>query len=697
MPHNESVINTYFYVKAKKGEIMIKNNKLLYGVAYYFEYLPYDRIDQDIEMMQNAKINVVRIGESTWSTYEVQDGVFDFSKLTYTLDKMQEANISVIVGTPTYAFPTWLAKKFPEVLVENNGIQLPYGARQIMDITSPIYRYYAERIIRHMLRETIHYDNVIGYQVDNETKHYGTSAKHVQAGFVEKIKTDFDGDLDAFNKEFGLDYWSNRINSWEDFPNVNGTINGSLSGEFSKYQRELVTQYLSWQVDLVNEYKKDSQFVTHNFDFEWRDYSYGIQPDVNHFEAAEPLDFVGIDVYHPSQSQLTGAENSFAGDVARSIKQQNYLVLETQAQAFKSWTPYPGQLYQLAFNHVGNGANMVEYWHWHSIHNSFETYWKGLLSHDFAPNPVYNEAKKVGHDFERLSEKLVNLKHSANVAFVVDNESLTATSSDWLEFGIGKNVAYNDVFRSLYDSFYKLNIRTDILNPKTIHLNNYSLVVVPMLYVSDEKFLEEINRYIYDGGHVLFTFKDGVTDEHVKVRTDVQPAIIRKAIGAHYHMFVDPNGEGLRDVSGVFDSDELKISDWAELLESDGAKILATYDNHWQEFAAITENNYGAGTAWYLGVWASQNVVDSLIKHVSEYANIQQNAYHVNFPLIVKSAQNDFGSDIDFLFNFSEEKRTLTIPFTGMDLINQELFVSKSKIDMNPWDVKIIERSQNNG
>ena len=131
---------------------MNKNKELLFGVAYYFEYLPYDRIDQDIKMMQEAKINVVRIGESTWSTYEPQDGVFDFSKLIYTLNKMRDAKISVIVGTPTYAFPTWLARKFPEVLVENNGNRLPYGARQIMDITSPIYRYYSERIIRHMLQ-----------------------------------------------------------------------------------------------------------------------------------------------------------------------------------------------------------------------------------------------------------------------------------------------------------------------------------------------------------------------------------------------------------------------------------------------------------------------------------------------------------------------------------------------------------------
>ncbi|MCT8395025.1 beta-galactosidase [Weissella soli] len=672
---------------------MEKQNNLLYGVAYYFEYLPYDRIDEDIKMMLAANINVVRIGESTWSTYEPEDGVFDFSKLIYTLEKMQQAGIAVIVGTPTYAFPAWLAKKYPEVLVENDGQRQLYGRRQIMDITSPVFRAYAERIIRRMLSEVIHFDNIIGYQVDNETKHYGTSAAHVQAAFIQKMKVTFDGDLAALNQAFGLNYWSNRINSWEDFPSVNGTINASLAGAFSKFQRELVTDYLSWQVDIVNDYKKANQFVTHNFDFEWRDYSYGIQPDVNHFSAAQALDVAGVDVYHPSQKQLTGVENSFVGDVARNLKQQNYLVLETQAQAFKSWTPYPGQLYQLAFNHIANGANMVEYWHWHSIHNSFETYWKGLLSHDFQPNPVYNEAKQVGQDFKRLSDKLVNLKHDATVAIVVDNESLTTTSDDrWMEFGVGDHVKYNDVFRRIYDSFYRQNIRTDILNPQTIALDQYALVVVPMLYVSDRSFLQRLNDYIHEGGHVLFTFKDGVADEHIKVRTALQPAIIQEAVGAHYQLFVDPNGEKLRDVSGVFQDSDLVISDWSELLVTDTATSLANYDDHWAQYAAITENHYGAGMAWYLGTWASASVIDQLIKHVVKNSNVAPSPYGVAWPLIVKSAENHEHAHIDFLFNFSDQTQQITLPFDGVELLHQENINSNQQWELAPWSVKILER-----
>ncbi|XUC84920.1 hypothetical protein IGI92_001921 [Enterococcus sp. DIV2379] len=85
-------------------------SKIHYGVAYYDEYMPYDRLQKDIEMMKDANINVVRIAESTWSTHEPQEGVFDFQSVHRVLDAMHAAGIDVIVGTPTYAVPTWLVK-----------------------------------------------------------------------------------------------------------------------------------------------------------------------------------------------------------------------------------------------------------------------------------------------------------------------------------------------------------------------------------------------------------------------------------------------------------------------------------------------------------------------------------------------------------------------------------------------------------
>jgi beta-galactosidase len=80
-----------------------KSDKLLFGVAYYDEYMPYERLEKDVAMMRESGINVVRIAESTWSTVEPQDNVFDFHHIDRVLAAMHKGGIKVIIGTPTYA------------------------------------------------------------------------------------------------------------------------------------------------------------------------------------------------------------------------------------------------------------------------------------------------------------------------------------------------------------------------------------------------------------------------------------------------------------------------------------------------------------------------------------------------------------------------------------------------------------------
>lgn len=89
-------------------------NELLYGVAYYDEYMPYERLQKDMEMMRAANINVIRIAESTWASEEPENGVFNFTHVERALRAAQAAGISVIVGTPTYAVPPWLALSTPK-------------------------------------------------------------------------------------------------------------------------------------------------------------------------------------------------------------------------------------------------------------------------------------------------------------------------------------------------------------------------------------------------------------------------------------------------------------------------------------------------------------------------------------------------------------------------------------------------------
>ena len=673
--------------------------KLLYGAAYYDEYMPYDRLQQDVAMMKKAGINTVRIAESTWSTCEPQEGVFDFSHVERVMDAMEEAGINVIIGTPTYAIPTWMVKSHPDVMAETVKGRGIYGARQIMDITHPVYRFYAERVIRKLMECTAHRKCVIGFQVDNETKYYGTAGKNVQEKFVKYLRKKFNNDLDAMNHEFGLDYWSNRINAWEDFPDVRGTINGSLGAEFEKFQRTLVDEFLSWQADIVNEYRREDQFITHNFDFEWRGYSYGVQPDVNHYHAAKALTIAGTDIYHPTQDDLTGAEIAFGGDMTRSLKRDNYLVLETEAQGYPGWTPYKGQLRLQAYSHLANGANSVMYWHWHSIHNSFETYWRGLLSHDMQENAPYREACIIGNEFSRLGSHLVNLKKKNDVAILVSNEALTALK--W--FGIeataaGDNgIGYNDVVRWLYDALFKMNIECDFVWPESDNLDQYKAIFVPALYAAPDELLEKLKQYTANGGTLVATFKTAFANENVKVSHEMQPHILSNCFGISYQQFTFPKNTGLSGsiingtANGADEKSEAKI--FMELLMPQEAEVLAFYDHYnWKEYAAITKNHYGKGTAIYIGCMTDNNTLKAVLTEALNSAEVEIPEY--SWPVIVRKGTNDLGKCVRYILNYSaEEQNVVYHGADGTELFSEESVQDGESITVLPWNLKIVEEA----
>lgn len=676
--------------------------ELLYGVAYYDEYMPYDRLDKDVEMMKKAGINTVRIAESTWSTCEPQPGVFDFSHVERVMDAMEEAGINVIIGTPTYAVPTWMVKAHPDVLAETVRGRGIYGARQIMDITHPVYLFYAERVIRELMKRTAHRKCVIGFQLDNETKYYGTAGKNVQEQFVKYIREKFHDDLDALNYEFGLDYWSNRINAWEDFPDVRGTINGSLGAEFEKFQRTLVDKFLGWQADIVNEYRREDQFVTHNLDFEWRGYSYGIQPYVNHFHASQCLTIAGTDIYHPTQDDLTGAEIAFGGDLIRSLKQDNYLVIETEAQGFPGWTPYKGQLRLQAYSHLASGANSVMYWHWHSIHNSFETYWKGLLSHDFQENATYREACIIGNEFARLGKHLVNLKKKNEVAVLVSNEALTALN--WFRIqeqapgADAKSIYYNDVMRWMYDTLYHMNVECDFIWPESENLEQYKAIVVPALYAAPDELLIRLKQYVENGGTLIASFKTAFANENVKVSHQVQPHILSNCFGVHYDQFTFPKNVGLTGEVIPEKTDQKgnahpAANVFMELLVSEGAEVLASYEHYnWKDYAAITRNHYGKGQAVYIGCMTDEETLKSVYKAVLPEAGVEIPEYH--YPIIVRKGLNDLGKTVCYFLNYSGMELEMPYDYkNGIELLENTAVENGTALQMPAWGVKIVEEA----
>lgn len=655
-----------------------ETDAILYGAAYYDEYMPrdLDRIDTDMDMMVQAGINVIRIGESTWSTCEPQPGIFDWTHIDRSLDAAERHGISVIAGTPTYAVPTWLVKMYPQVLAETVNGQGHYGARQIMNIVNPAYRFYGEGVIRALISHVADRKCVIGYQVDNETKYYDSVSDDMQILFVKYLRKKFHDNLEDLNAEFGLDYWSNRINAWEDFPDVRASINQSLRGEFDKFRRATVAEYLQWQADIVRDYAREDQFITQNFDYEWVGWSYGLQPAVDHFKAARAIDIAGVDIYHPSEDELTGKEIAFGGDLSRSLKDgNNYIVLETQAQGQNGWLPYPGQLKLQAFSHLASGADGVMYWHWHSIHNSFETYWKGLLSQDFESNPVYEEAGECGRFLQTEAGKhLMHLKKNNQVAIMVSNEALSALSWFSLDTGFpGGKVRYNTVLRRVYDALFDLNIEADFLptDAPVEKLEKYALIITPALYTADQKTIDCLKQYVQDGGHLVSTLRSFVANDYATVWHDRAPHTLTDVFGMTYNTFTCPQNVPLA-FRGPLDS--VQPTDSQALIElinpGSDTEVLASYDHYaWNKYAAITRHAYGSGDAEWIGTLVDAASMRKILAEAADNAGVSGLGRGLAGRISLRTGTNSLGERVTYLLNYSADPVTLSSPVSGSLLL----------------------------
>ncbi|RHN08117.1 beta-galactosidase [Roseburia intestinalis] len=687
----------------------MKTEKLYFGAAYYSEYLPYDRVEKDMEMMEKAGMNVIRIAESTWSTLEPQEGVYDFTHIDRMLNAAACHHISVIVGTPTYAVPTWLVKKYPDILAITQNGRERYGHRQNMDITNPDYLSHAERVIRVLMEHVKDVPHVIGYQLDNETKSYGTAGPRVQAMFVDYLKEKFP-DIDEFNHEFGLDYWSNRVNDWEDFPDVRGTINQSLAAEFYKFQRSLVTKFLSWQADIVREYKRDDQFITQNFDFDWTTHSVGYQSQVDQYDAARCMTVAGADIYHPSNEELTGAEITVCGNISRSLKKDNYLILETEAQGLTPWLPYPGQLRLQAYSHIANGSNSVMYWHWHSIHNAIESYWKGVLSHDFSENETYREAVITGNEWKKIGSHLKNLKKENKIAIMLDNASLTGFTQFPLE-NAGAN-GYNTVMRWFSDALYRLNIEYDMISSKERDFSGYECLIVPALYSAPESLLLALDSYVKNGGHLITTFRSGFSDEYLKIYPDMQPHILHECLGLHYDQFTHPHHVDIVPVqSDVMAAAQEHFShpddsafsltssacEWMELITCDTAVPVLKYSHPaYERYAAAAKNQYGNGSTFYFGtMFENDELLESVLLsflHETGFSGGDLSSDAPHYPLIIKRGINDSGKELCYYLNYSKDPVSVTHHGkNGVELISEAAIVCGDKIDLGGWGVAVVE------
>lgn len=677
---------------------------VLYGAAYYNEYMPADlqrgRLEKDVSLMKEAGISVVRMGESTWSLWEPADGQFEYAWMDRIVDAMGRAGIKVIMGTPTYSIPTWMWKAHPEILSRPlGGALVGYGMRQNMNTDDPSYRRYAERLIVNMVSHYKDNPAVIGWQIDNETSSYGASNPQVFQRFVERLKKKF-GTTDALNKAWFLNYWGQDVNDWADMPTRDNATSTSYKLEWSRWQQMRVADYLAFQASLVRKYRRPDQFVT-------QDFGSMMRLDVNEVEVAKSLDVVANNPYHGTQDNFDGAWQALQGDFSRSLKHQNFLVTETNAQTLGwdsagQFPPYDGQLRLDVYTDISSGANMVEYWHWHSIHAGQETYWKGVLGHDLEPNRAYAEVSRIAHELQNVSPNIVNLQIKNQVAILYSVDSSNGISfmpfeRQDLGWVPGKAAGgYNAILSQLHRSLYQANVGADFVFPDTPDFSRYKLLIVPALYIADDALLKKIADYVHAGGHVLMTFKSGFTNENSAVRSVRAPGPLREAAGFTYQEFSNlEHPLALRDNPFHVPTADNQVRTWAEFLLPTSAKPLAYYDHpFFGRWPAITRNQFGSGTFTYEGTAVSDALQQAIVLDVLRESGLTSSDQSLPPSVRVKHGVNGNRKRVHFYLNYSSATMKFAYAYgSGHELLTGHDLNRGGSVNLAPWDVAIVEES----
>jgi beta-galactosidase len=660
---------------------------VLYGAAYYTEYMPYDRLDQDVQLMQQAGISVVRMGESSWGLWEPQDGRFEYAWMDRVIDRMQKAGIKVILGTPTYSVPAWIYKEHPEIFITRfDGRTITFGLRQNTDLMNPVYRSYCERVIRKLLEHYKDNPAVIGWQIDNETSSGAAANPDVQAGFVKYLQNKFQT-VDQLNKVWGLNYWGQRLNDWTEIPPQAGIINPGWKLEWERYQQWMTTDFLAWQARIVNEYKRPDQFITH-------DLAGPPRAEINEHDIARAMDIMAVNPYHGTQDQFDGLDSSHAGDYTRSLKQTNYLVTETNAQTIgwdskEQYPPYDGQLRLDVYTHLSSGANMVEYWHWHSIHYGQETYWKGVLAHDLEPNRAYAEVSRTAHELQRIGPEIVDLKRTNKVAILYSSDS--DYGIEFMKFS--DKVNYHTIMQQMYETLYRQNVAVDFVFPESTNLSDYKVILVSPLYVASDEVLNRLVDYVHGGGHLVMSFKSGFTNEYDTVRWIMAPGPLRKAAGFRYQEFSSLDKPlALKDDPFKAGADN-KVSTWADMLILEGAQPLAYYDHpFFGKYPAITQNHFGSGTLTYEGTVLSDTLQTKVLLNVLQMAGLTGPDQELPATVRVKHGTNRSGKTIHYYLNYSSNMQTFKYPYKlGEDLLTKTTVAPSQTVTLKPWDLVILE------
>ena len=679
---------------------------MYFGVDYYPEHWVYpyagtpedpeSRWAEDVALMVDAGVNVVRMGEFAWGLYEPEEGQFNFAWMRRAMDLFLEAGIKVVLGTPTAAPPVWLARQHPEILpVDEHGRVRHEGTRRAYSLNSDVYWDYSRRIVRAVAENLGNHPQLIAWQIDN-----GLGGHRTIWSFNEETRHDWHCWLQAkyetverLNDMLGLNFWTQRVTKWEDVPMplAAPTVhNPALVMDWMRFSSDTLVAYVKMQADLLHEITPAIP-VTNNLR--------ALSRDFDHFDVAAALDFVSLDSNATMKSK--SSELACEIDMMRSLKKEGirtpdgdcgFWVIEQKAGNV-DWQDVnslvrPGVVRLFTHQLVSRGVSGVLYFFWRRPRIGSEKFYGGVLAHDGrSDGRIYREFRQIGQELSRLAPVLRNTRVEAETCILFSHEN------DWNLRNIPQpNRQFNqrEHIQLIYNALHDRNIAVDFARP-TEDLSRYKLVLAPSLQLLAGGEADLLRLYVENGGTLVATCNTGLVDEHHIAPDSGYPHDLTDVFGLEVREFdpLPPGEENHLTIKGAFATTHLHPARlWCDIIEPRECQVLATYArDFYAGKPALTVNTYGQGRAVYFGSISHQFFYYDLVAWLRQLCNLHP---LLKVPDTVEvSMRTDGHNKIFFLLNHQNSPVRIAFYKPMHDFLTGQTFTGN--YDLPPHGVLVLD------
>ncbi len=653
------------------------------GVDYYPEHWDKSMWKQDADLMARTGVKLVRIAEFSWAKLEPREGEYDFEWLDEMIGIFADRSIGVVLCVPTNCPPVWLYKEHPEIVRKGtDGNRIQTGIRGHRCINSAVFMDYAKNITQQLAVRYANNPAITAWQIDNELEAYSCTCDECKEKFRDWLIDKYN-DIDTINTAYGTDVWSAVYSDISDVEPPNAYPmewqNPSLCLDWHRFTSYSVTEYVR---SLVYEIRKENQKVpvtTNTFFCEDR-------PD--YYELFDKLDFVSYDNYPPTrlpENKDDYYSHAFHLDFMRGIKGEKFWVMEQLSGITGCWAPMstapkPGMIMGYSLQAVAHGADSVLHFRWRSAVKGAEMFCHGLIDHSNVPGRRFSE-------FEELCKNVSKLGVIDTTRIVSDIAIIYTSDNDFAlrNQPQSDNFSYMKQLREYHAAFTRLGANVDIV-PPTADLSIYKLVIAPSMFVYKKAEVENIYRYVINGGTVVLTSRSGVKDSNNNCIMQPLPTVYRDLIGAEITEY-DPVGYEKRLIRD-FAGNEFECHTWCDILQLTSARAYAEYDDgYYRCCPAVTMNRYCSGVAYYVGTECNSDFYEDFASNLMKQTGIPRLK---GLPAGIEVTTRTNGLDeYIFFFNNSEETAEINLPKPMYSLLSS---VGKETLELRPFEMEVVRK-----